>query len=167
MSKEVMPAVTILVGHVPREKVTAATNFGGECPDARSAAGQRSPVITATSCASCEAWSPLTRSPQTNRISRRSRLLRNSCVSLCRRVRTTRRNPSSRKWYSIAMSPDRIAILQAEFESLSKRLKETQESSQRRAILKKARQVIEEMDALVGTDKTKQNVRDSKTQGSD
>lgn len=65
------------------------------------------------------------------------------------------------------MSPDRIAILQAEFESLSKRLKETQESSQRRAILKKARQVIEEMDALVGTDKTKQNVRDSKTQGSD
>jgi len=28
MSKEVMPAVTILVGHVPREKVTAATNSG-------------------------------------------------------------------------------------------------------------------------------------------
>ena len=69
--------------------------------------------------------------------------------------------------FCIAMSSDRFAILQAEFESLPKRLKETQQSTQRRAILKKARQVTEEMDALVGTDRTKQNIRDSKTQGSD
>jgi hypothetical protein len=50
---------------------------------------------------------------------------------------------------------------------LSKRLKETQQLTERKVILKKARQVIEEMDALVGTDRTKQNIRDSKTQGSD
>ena len=52
------------------------------------------------------------------------------------------------------MSPDRFAILQSEFEALSKRLKETQEPTERKAILKKVRQVINEMDALMETRQT-------------
>lgn len=47
------------------------------------------------------------------------------------------------------MDSDRFTVLRAEFETLSKRLGETEDLTERQVALEEVRQVLDEMDALI------------------